>query len=218
MANVFGVPDAESGKPSASVSGVSGDVLDVDRLRERRLLRQAASRSTGRRSCCDRRRNPRESPATSPAPAARPGRDAVEGRADRRARATSGYALPVSVPTGSLARTGAAAAKPGATSRLTRRPNCSVSGDSYSHRTPRLSGQGRRDAPVVVDVRLDDRSAQELVGVAERDRAAVRDAEQEVGEVRSGGRAGEREHAARVLLAERVVAALLRTPPPNVTL
>src|SRR5690349_17044599 len=51
----------------------------------------------------------------------------------------SGYDAPVSVPVPSDASTGATAVKPGATSRLTSRPNRSVIGDSYSHRTPALS-------------------------------------------------------------------------------
>ena len=48
----------------------------------------------------------------------------------------AGYSLPVSSPTG-LRRptTGATAVKSGATSRLTRRPNRSVIGASYSHRS-----------------------------------------------------------------------------------
>ena len=46
--------------------------------------------------------------------------------------------------------------------------------------------------------------AEVLVGVAEGDRAGVGHAEQEVGEIRTGGGAGEGEGAARILLREEV--------------
>ena len=47
--------------------------------------------------------------------------------------------------------------------------------------------------------------AEVLVRIAERDRARLRQPEQEVGEVEAGGRAGEAERAARILLSDDVV-------------
>ena len=101
-------------------------------------------------------------------------------------RATSGYVSPVSDPVGSVATTGLTAVKPGATSRLTRRPNRSVSGASYSQRSAGRHRERRTDPPVVGDVGVVREAAQILVGVAERDRARARNAEQEVGEVGAG--------------------------------
>ena len=68
---------------------------------------------------------------------------------------------------------------------------------------------GQRDSgtrrPVVSHIRRIELPAEVLVRVAERDRARLRQPEQEVGEIESGGRAGEAERAAGILLSGDVV-------------
>ncbi len=76
-----------------------------------------------------------------------------------------------------------------------------------------VDGEVGQDAPVVGRVGVVDGLAEILVGVAERDRAGVRHAEEEVGKIGAAGRllvprpgsgTGEGEGAARILLKEIV--------------
>jgi hypothetical protein len=142
----------------------------------------------------------------------------MRGSTPRQSAPTSAspYERPVSAPD-SPGRTSLTAVNPGATSRLTRRPCASVSGDSNSQRTPYVSvtpalrcqsssGTSPRYSPRIV-----------LVGIAVADRAGVRKAEQEVGEVEAGGSAGEAETAAWDPAGRTTSCARRRSSPPRLT-
>ena len=146
---VGGVDGTVATNPLASVSGFVGAVLDAERRRQRRLLRQqhgdrlidvgvAVDAVTGAN---DQRR--------TRAPDARRGRGAAGCRACPAGSANRDRSLPVTAPVGSLATTGATSVKPSATSRFTRRPSVSVIGASYSQRTPSMTvndGLSRRSS------------------------------------------------------------------------
>ncbi len=186
------------------MSGVAGAVVHAERLRERRLLREEqrerlidAEIPIDAVAAADDERRTEQRP-----PGHRDARlEAALVRTDERRRIRRARER----PTGLVARTGLTAVKSGATSRLARRPDASVNGASYSQRTPRFSVRPGSRPPVVGrDTASDDVVAQTRRRVAERDRAGRGHAEQEVGERVAGGRAGERQRAARIRLRRDV--------------
>ena len=119
-----------------------------------------------------------------------------------------GYVWPVSGPTGSEASTGASLGESGSHVEIHQpifqfRHRCAV---LPAHAG--VDGENRQHAPVVGGVCVVDGLPEIFVGIAECDRTGVGNADEEIGEVRSGCCAGKREAAARVLL-EVVVVLLL---------
>ena len=178
-ANVLGVVPGAAVNPLASVSGLAALFSTLKRLRERRLLRQqqrdrlidvgvaidAVARANHQRRTGDRTQREAEA-RLEPAPVG---------------RSASRIALPVT--TGRMRRPGT----PRRDVEIRRDGRTARSiGASYSQRTPAFTVRPGLDPPVVGDVGVVRRRREILVRVAERDRAGVRHAEQEVGEVGAG--------------------------------
>ena len=156
----------------------------AEAARKRRLLRHLRWRWTDRPKCCNRCRSRRAPPATKPGWDARRSRCAARIRACR-ARSAKRDSARRSAARWRLRHHGRDAAKPGATSRFTRRPYFSVMGEPYSQRMPGVQREAGAEPPVVGEIGVLHGRAEIFVGVAEGEGHRVGHAEQEIGEVRA---------------------------------